>query len=141
MARKDFEEKKRPAALNLTPTRSDSSSTDNSLLKVQRTPRFAEATSVHSPIDMSQSPFADPEKPGTGDSQQQPGVVGFGYISNSNNARDSSGNGPKSPLRSAMKVPGTPAKPLANPLSPTFREEEILEKREAKNDEQQAKDV
>ncbi|KAG6004358.1 hypothetical protein E4U43_000756 [Claviceps pusilla] len=141
MIGKDFEDKKRPAALSLTPTRSDSSSTDNSLLKPPRTPRFAEATSVHSPVDMPRSPFADPEKLEAGDSQQQQqsGVVGFGYISNTNNAQESSGNEPKS--KSAMKVPGTPAKPFANPLSPTFREEEILEKREAKNDEQQAKDI
>ncbi|KAG5928793.1 hypothetical protein E4U53_002583 [Claviceps sorghi] len=139
MAGKDFtEEKKRPVALNLTPTRSNSSSTD-SFLKVPRTPRFAEATSVHSPVDMAKSPFADPEKHDAAESQQ-PGVVGFGYISNGN-ARESSSNGPRSPLKSAMKVPGTPARPFANPLSPTFREEEILEKREAKNDQQQAKDI
>ncbi|GAB0131628.1 hyphal anastamosis 8 [Epichloe bromicola] len=135
MVGKGFEEKKRPAALNLTPKRSDSSSTDNSL-KVPRTPRFAEATSVHSPVDMNKSPFADPEKPETGDSQQ-PGVVGFGYISNTHE----SSNGPKSPLKSAMKVPGTPARQFTNPLSPTFREEEVLEKREAQNDQQQANDV
>ncbi|KAG6009497.1 hypothetical protein E4U21_002133 [Claviceps maximensis] len=141
MPGKDFNEKKRPAALNLTPTRSDSSSTDNSLFKVPRTPRFAEATSVHSPVDMMKSPFADPEKPYVGDSQQQPGVVGFGYINNYNSTHESSGNGPKSPLKSAMKIPGTSAKPFANPLSPTFREEDILEKQEAKNDKQQAKDI
>lgn len=129
------EEKKPPAALNLTPKRSNSSSTDNSL-KVPRTPRFAEATSVNSPVDMDKSPFADPEKPETGDSQQ-PGVVGFGYISNTHE----SSNGPKSPLKSAMKVPGTPARQFTNPLSPTFREEEVLEKREAQNDQQQANDV
>ncbi|KAK2601731.1 hypothetical protein QQS21_004719 [Conoideocrella luteorostrata] len=134
MAGKGFDEKKRPVALNLTPKRSDSSST-NSSLKVPRTPRFAEATSVHSPVDMKQSPFADPEKPSTGDSQ--PGVVGFGYISNNHESTA----GPKSPLKSAMKVPGTPARQFSNPLSPTFREENLLEKRETQNDKQQAKDV
>ncbi|KAG5926426.1 hypothetical protein E4U42_003343, partial [Claviceps africana] len=139
MAEKDFtEEKKRPTALNLTPARPNSLSTDSSL-KVPRTPRFAEATSVHSPVDMTKSPFADPEKPDA-DHSQQPGVVGFGYISN-DSAHESTSNGTRSPLKSAMKVPGTPARPLANPLSPTFREEQILEKREAKNDQQQAKDI
>lgn len=135
MAGKGPDEKKRPAALNLTPKRSDSSSTEGSL-KVPRTPRFAEATSVHSPVDTNKSPFADPEKPQTGDSQ--PGMVGFGYISN---GRDCAATGPKSPLKSAMKVPGTPARQFSNPLSPTFREEEFLEKREAQNDKEQAKDI
>lgn len=87
-------------------------------------------------MDMRKSPFADPEQPETGNSQQ-PGVVGFGYI---NNAHESD-NGPKVPLKSALKVPGTPARQITNPLSPTFREEEILEKREARNDQQQAKDI
>ena len=136
MVGKGLDEKKRPAALNLTPKRSnssDSSSTDSSL-KIPRTPRFAEATSVHSPVEMKKSPFADPEKAGEGDSQ--PGVVGFGYIGNHESTA-----GPKSPLKSAMKVPGTPARQFTNPLSPTFREEDILEKREASTDKEQAKDI
>jgi hypothetical protein len=50
---------------------------------------------------------------------------------------------PKTPLKSAMKVPGTPsAKQFNNnPLSPTFREEEILEKRETSNEKEQARDL
>lgn len=48
---------------------------------------------------------------------------------------------PKTPLKSAMKVPGTPARQFNNPLSPTFREEDILEKREAATDIEQARDV
>lgn len=95
---------------------------------------------------MKKSPFADPEKSEAGESQ--PGDVGFGYISNTH----ASATGPKSPLKSpmksplksplksAMKVPGTPAK-FSNPLSPTFREEDVLEKREASTDKEQAKDV
>lgn len=47
----------------------------------------------------------------------------------------------KSPLKSAMKVPGTPARRFENPLSPTFREEDILEKREASTDKEQARDL
>lgn len=47
---------------------------------------------------------------------------------------------PKTPLKSAMKVPGTPAK-FNNPLSPTFREEDILEKQEQATDKEQARDV
>lgn len=48
---------------------------------------------------------------------------------------------PKSPLKSAMKVPGTPARGFTNPLSPTFKEEHDLEKQEKKTDKQQAKDL
>lgn len=48
---------------------------------------------------------------------------------------------PASPLKSAMRIPGTPARKFENPLSPTFREEEILEKREKDTDLEQSKDV
>lgn len=111
-------------------------STDSdSSLKPPRTPRFAEATSVHSPVEdnRGRSPFADPEK----DDIQ---AVGFGYINNGAD-ESSSGMAPKSPLKSAMKVPGTPARNFTNPLSPTFREEERLEKREASTDVEQARDL
>ncbi|KAL7798076.1 hypothetical protein V8C37DRAFT_244217 [Trichoderma ceciliae] len=135
----NFNEKKRPAALNLTHTRTgtSSSSSSESSLKAPRTPRFAEATSVHSPVDNGISPFADPVNPQA--SESQPGDVGFGYISNSGSERASIPI-PKSPLKSAMKVPGTPARTM-NLFSPTFREEEILEKRELETDKEQAKDL
>jgi hypothetical protein len=84
---------------------------------------------------MKKSPFADPEKHAEGDSQ--PGDVGFGYIGNNHEASA----GPKSPLKSAMRVPGTPARQLTNPLSPTFREEDVLDKREASTDKEQVKDI
>ncbi|OLN88656.1 hypothetical protein CCHL11_01734 [Colletotrichum chlorophyti] len=136
------EEKKRPAALNLAPTRSastDSSSSESSL-KPPRTPRFAEATSVHSPVEGTRSPFADPVRSEV--PQSQPGDIGFGYI-NSNSHRESVAvpMTPKSPLKSAMRVPGTPARKIENPLSPTFREEDILDKREAATDKEQARDL
>lgn len=44
-------------------------------------------------------------------------------------------------LKSAMKVPGTPARRIENPLSPTFREEDLYEKREAKTAKEQARDL
>jgi len=47
---------------------------------------------------------------------------------------------PKSPLKSALRSPGVPRK-MDYPLSPTFREEEMLEKREARTDKQQQKDL
>jgi hypothetical protein len=132
-----IDEKRRPAALNLTPIRtgsSGSSSSENSL-KPPRTPRFAEATSVHSPID-GRSPFADPEKSHV--AQAQPGDIGFGYINNRESVAVPMT--PKTPLKSALKVPGTPAR-FNNPLSPTFREEDVLEKREQSTDKEQARDV
>lgn len=44
-------------------------------------------------------------------------------------------------LKSAMKVPGTPARRFENPLSPTFKEEDLMEKREARTDKEQARDL
>lgn len=44
-------------------------------------------------------------------------------------------------LKSAMKVPGTPARRLENPLSPTFKEDDLMEKREARTDKEQARDL
>ncbi|ROW01650.1 hypothetical protein VSDG_02076 [Cytospora chrysosperma] len=127
------DERKRPAALNFTPMRStssDSSSSTSSLGKAPRTPRFAEATSIHSPIE----PAGDGDRNMSAPSQ--PGDIGFGYI---NNDQDSTAV-PMSPrLKSALKVPGTPGRAL-NPLSPTFREEQILEKRELSTEEEQQKD-
>lgn len=49
---------------------------------------------------------------------------------------------PSSPLKSAMRMPGAPKRIITeNPLSPTFREEEILEKHESQTEKQQAKDL
>lgn len=148
-------EKRRPPPLARTRT-STSFSSDSSLesLKVPRTPRFAEATTVYSPIDppdSSQSPFADP--PGTKHktqshmAQSQPSDIGFGYISQNDSSRHDQGvpveipQTPGSPLKSAMRIPGTPGRKIDNPLSPTFREEQILEKHEDMTDKEQAKDL
>ncbi|KAL2259169.1 hypothetical protein VTK26DRAFT_7245 [Humicola hyalothermophila] len=142
-----LDEKKRPAALNLAPVRTmsagsvsstDSTSTSSSLAKPPRTPRFAEATAVHSPIEPQRNPFS--EKSETGDAQ--PGDVGFGYIGAGAN-RDSVAvpMTPKSPLKSALKAPGAPSRSFANPLSPTFREEQILEAREKSTEKEQARDL
>lgn len=48
---------------------------------------------------------------------------------------------PKTPLKSAMKTPGAPPKNLEAMLSPTFREEQILEKHDTHTDKQQVKDL
>jgi len=135
------EEKKRPGALKIAPIRtgsSGSSSSGSSSYKHPRTPRFAEATTVHSPVDSADS--WEGEK--SVSRQAQPGDIGFGYIN------DESGNEavtmpmtPKSPLKSALKSPGTPGRKFDNPLSPTFREEQVLEKREALTEKEQKRDL
>ncbi|ESZ98893.1 hypothetical protein SBOR_0751 [Sclerotinia borealis F-4128] len=145
--------KRRPPPLTQPRSSSDSSTASSaSSLKVPRTPRFVEATGVHSPVEDRRSPFADPPK--TADSnasktqaymaQSQPSDIGFGYISETQ--RQSQGHPvempltPSSPLKSAMRVPGTPGR-MMNPLSPTFREEQVLEKHEEVTEIEQAKDV
>jgi hypothetical protein len=71
--------------------------------------------------------------------QAQPGDIGFGYINNRESVAVPMT--PKTPLKSAMKVPGTPARKFDNPLSPTFREEDMLEKQESATDKEQARDL
>ena len=78
--------------------------------------------------------------------QSQPADVGFGYINAGSDQQPREAvvtmpMTPKSPLKSAMRVPGTPARKFDNPLSPTFREEDILEKRELDTEKEQARDV
>ena len=130
--------------------RTSSSSSSGLSLKTPRTARFAEATSVNSPIGPStagRSPFADPA-PTTQHlmPQPQPSDVGFGYMAENQASKHSSYAGvevpltPNSPLKSALKPPGTPGR-LANPLSPTFHEEQILEKHEAHTERENAKDL
>lgn len=142
------DDRRRPAALNLAPTRSSSagsnSTTESSSVKQPRTPRFAEATTVYSPVEQTTMPFSERSQP----AQSQPADVGFGYINNdggSDQPREAVINMPMTPksppLKSAMKVPGTPARKFDNPLSPTFREEDILEKRELDTEKEQARDV
>lgn len=128
------DDRRRPAALDFEPMRkasSDSTSTTSSLGKPPRTPRFAEATSIHSPIEPRGDTNVFPES--------QPADIGFGYI-NSNRESTTMPMSPRSPLKSALRMPGTPGRGL-NPLSPTFREEQVLEKREASTDVEQVKDL
>ncbi|KAL3423917.1 hypothetical protein PVAG01_05664 [Phlyctema vagabunda] len=138
------QDKKRPTAL--TRERTSSSSSSESSLKIPRTPRFAEATTVYSPIEPnenSRSPFADPPEARSHSQHQmpqsQPSDIGFGYISQAQPVEVPLT--PASPLKSAMRVPGTPGRKIDNPLSPTFREEQILEKHEMETEKEQAKDL
>ena len=86
-------------------------------------------------------PFSDRAQ---GAAASQPADVGFGYINDGSDQTRQTVTvpmTPKSPLKSAMKVPGTPARKFDNPLSPTFREEDILEKREQDTEKVQAQDL
>lgn len=120
-------------------------SDDSIQIKTPRTPRFAEATAVHSPAEpRSRTPFNDPEEQSMHfHPQAQPSDVGFGYIGSGPDR--SSGvempMTPKTPLKSALKSPGAPPRNFEQVLSPTFREEIKLEKEEKKTEKQQKKDL
>jgi hypothetical protein len=74
--------------------------------------------------------------------QAQPSDIGFGYISSNDPSRHVEiPITPASPLKSAMRVPGTPGRKIENPLSPTFREEQVLEKHEESTEKEQVKDL
>ena len=89
--------------------------------------------------------------------QGQPADVGFGYMNHhesvempNTDQNDYDVTTPKtplkSPLKSAMKMPGAPPRDVGkNILSPTFQnpadQEEYLEKREKHTDKQQARDI
>ena len=47
---------------------------------------------------------------------------------------------PMSPMRSALKVPGTPGR-FIDPRSPTFKEETVLEEQELKTEKENASDL
>lgn len=129
-------------------------------VKSPRTARFAEATSIHSPIEPSESsrnPFADPPT-NHYQPQPQPSDIGFGYLSanpvpskhdsvemEETDHRYLPPPTPRSPLasplKSAMKSPGAPPRDFGNILSPTFREEQALDEEEEKTEKEQAKDL
>jgi hypothetical protein len=72
--------------------------------------------------------------------EAQPSDIGFGYISTSDEHVEVPMT-PASPLKSAMKMPGASSRWVENPLSPTFREEQVLEKNEQLTEKEQAKDL
>ena len=122
-------------------------------LRTPRTARFAEATAVYSPIEPSEkaNPFVDPPTnhylP-----QAQPSDVGFGYMKDQHVSVEMEETDPRylppptpktpgGPLKSALKSPGAAPKNANAILSPTFREEEMLEKAEDDTDKVQAQDL
>ncbi|KAK2750118.1 hypothetical protein FQN57_004613 [Myotisia sp. PD_48] len=101
------------------------------------------------------SPFSDsPAMSTESESSHPPKVsdVGFGYVADNQPSRNVSfPDAPQnatmrplnSPLKSALKSPGTPGRfgVGGNPMSPTFREEQILEFHEKETERENAKDV
>ncbi|EED21717.1 conserved hypothetical protein [Talaromyces stipitatus ATCC 10500] len=132
-----------PISIMRSSSRSSSSSSASDF-KSPRTARFAEATTVISPIDPSEgarSPFADPPASTMKEAQHHVSDVGFGYVADNDPSRYASypPMTPASPLKSALKTPGT-ARTL-NPFSPTFREEVKLEKEEVKTARENKRDL
>ncbi|KAF1824277.1 uncharacterized protein K489DRAFT_316866 [Dissoconium aciculare CBS 342.82] len=123
-------------------------------LKSPRTARFAEATAVHSPIEPSPAalPFGR-EKTVHLMAQPQVSDVGFGYVNKHESVEMPDTEyrppvvaralrSPTMPLKSAMKTPGAPPRDFGEAiLSPTFKEEQIVEKTEKFTENQQVKDV
>jgi hypothetical protein len=123
-------------------------------IKSPRTAKFAEATAIISPIESGKSsnPFKNPP---TNHYMPQPQVadVGFGYVKRASYESveieetdekylaPMTPKTPKTPLKSAMKSPGAPPRNLEAMLSPTFREEQLLEKAEKLTDKEQIRDL
>lgn len=143
-----LDNEKGQSMVTIQPRRTNSDESTAPSLKSPRTARFAEATSVNSPVDPIKSPFDQPLK--TSEyyvPQAQPSDVGFGYIGdrqsqNSNHLSVNMPITPRSPLKSALRSPGAAPRSIRqNPLSPTWLEEEKLEEEEEKTEKQQAKDL
>lgn len=156
MASEEKKKKLPPVTLDYR-SRQDSMDSMDSYTSSNRTARparFAEATSVLSPVEPSEASknaFLNCHE-----SEPKPADVGFGYLSPKDPSRKCSFPGqsqvtdadrrfapphaPMSPLKSALKSPGTPRR-FDNPLSPAFREEDVLEKRELETEKEQAKDL
>jgi hypothetical protein len=146
------DEKSTPTATITTGSRARSSSNDSTTLKTPRTARFAEATTVYSPIDppKNKNPFADPPTYSHFKPQPQVSDIGFGYLNKisheSVEMEDTDRKylpppTPKTPLKSALKSPGAAPRGFDALRSPTFREEQLLEKEEESTDKEQARDL
>lgn len=154
----DVAQKKEDAiTVDVRPRATDSDDSDAPSIRSLRLPRFAEATSVVSPMVPAPNSQLPLPKPHTNwhHPQLQPHDVGFGYMGDSKRLdlgveMPATPFTPRSPLRSALRTPGAPLRYLdnpfsprfqENPLSPTYLEEQALEKREGETDKEQAKDL
>lgn len=130
---------------NLTVTIERRNTDDSDTNKTPRTARFAEATSVYSPVDGQRFDYpTNHYKP-----QPQVSDVGLSYVSAVEmEETDRKYLPPPTPrtaggLKSAMKSPGAPPRTpgAMSIMSPTFKEEQKLEKHEASTEKEQAKDL
>ncbi|PNS20487.1 Transcription initiation factor TFIID subunit 2 [Sphaceloma murrayae] len=145
----------RPPPVMTEPNRPRASSSDSAStlsLKTPRTARFAEATAVNSPLETRGTKHFSFSRSTTNHlkPQPQPADVSFGASIDRNlvemdntDYRLPRGAAPLSPapfspaLKSALRTPGT-SKAI---FSPTFKEENDLEKAEVSTDKEQAKDL
>ena len=140
-----YEDEKKRTPVIYTSRERKSSNASSLTLRTPKTARFTEATSVHSPITgPTKNPFAGAPIVTTTHYSPQPqvGDLGFGYMS-SDSVRQTTVEvplTPKTPMKSALKPPGTPGR-FIDPRSPTFKQEVALEKEEGKTDKQNAKDL
>ncbi|GAB7349614.1 hypothetical protein MBLNU459_g0299t1 [Dothideomycetes sp. NU459] len=153
-------EKTVPTIVVTSRPRAVSQDSHASSLKTPRVARFAEATAVNSPIEPKSFNKYPPKNVETNHytPQPQPSDIGFGFMNDkhashvtvemeeADNHLPHAAITPASPLmspplKSAMKTPGHAPRNFGNILSPTFHEEEALEKQEALTEIEQAKDL
>jgi hypothetical protein len=127
------------------------SSTSN--FKSPRLARFAEATTVNSPIEPPPRSSFVALPTNYFRAQPQPSDIGFGYIDDkhsshvtvemedTDNNQLPRGRAEEPPLKSAMKTPGGAPRNFGNLLSPTFNEERDLQERENATEKEQAADL
>ncbi|KAK5132455.1 hypothetical protein LTR08_009066 [Meristemomyces frigidus] len=150
----DSQRKKPTFTIETRPRASSEDSTTPSVTKTQslkspRAARFAEATAVNSPVEARKFPFSERTLSNHYMAQPQPSDVGFGYVNRVESVEmpDTDNNDYPSmprtpgPLKSAMKTPGGAPRDFRNMLSPTFKEDEVLEKHEAQTEKTQAQDL
>jgi len=119
-------------------------------LRSLRTPRFAEATAVNSPLEPTaagRTPFAA-LRTNHYAPQLQPSDFGFDEKHVSVEMEEDNNHLPygiaqasplmSPPLKSALKTPGTASKGI---FSPTFNEEQVLDDVEQKTEKEQEKDL
>lgn len=141
---------------SITVTERPRASSANSLssLKTPRIARFAEATTIHSPIDAVRSPFTSHPPTNHYTPQPQPADFGLEYYNEKHMSvemeevdshQQYAAPLVSPPLKSAMKTPGAPPKSSKSAFfgpDENFREEEEnLEKEEALTEREQARDL
>ena len=129
--------------MTMTSTRSVRTNSTDSKASEPRRARFAEATTINSPAVEDEEHRLPWSRRKREDKKPKVSDLGLTYIQDNGPVEQHATLRPDTgdaPLKSALKTPGTAGR-LLNPLSPTFREEQMLEKEEDKTEVQQAKDL